>query len=569
MKNRPKDSPHILPNHLVVQLTSLLVAIFGVYILTDTLLDRIVRHHTRIVSGSLAVDLPLLIGVSVIYLSTLLMRRKRSAWLVTILAFSLYLVIGVVQTLNNLNISNHMWANDVRSVVLPMLIIILLLRMRDEFVVKSDVQGFRSSVKFVVIILVITLFYGTTGFVLLDDSDFHQEIGLVSAVHYTVDQFNITTNKPVVAHTKRAQLFLDSLSFVSTTSVIYAAFSFFQPFKSRFSDQSHNRKKLEEILNKYGAQSEEFFKLWPHDKQYFFDSSEETGLAFHVFHGVALCVSDPVGNKRKYKKLLTDFNDLCFNNDWLPAFVHVGSRNLKLYKAQGYSAQLLGQEAVVDIEHFESEVKSGKYFRQILNRFNKQGYSYELLQAPHHKAVLDRLKTISDDWLSKGSRSERGFAMGYYTEEYIQMCDVAVARDAAGTIQAFANVVPAEKYDPKEATYDMLRQSSSALSNITDYILIKLMEDIRTKGYMRLNLGLSPLAGINEIEPEKKTILDNVLKFAYANGDTFYSFSGLYKFKSKYEPDWQDKYLIYKGGIRGFSRTLTALTRCMSKVVKH
>jgi lysylphosphatidylglycerol synthetase-like protein (DUF2156 family) len=58
------------------------------------------------------------------------------------------------------------------------------------------------------------------------------------------------------------------------------------------------------------------------------------------------------------------------------------------------------------------------------------------------------------------------------------------------------------------------------------------------------------------------------MQFAYANGDAFFSFSGLHRFKAKYEPKWQDKYVGYKGGVAGFGRTVTMLTRCMTKVVK-
>jgi lysylphosphatidylglycerol synthetase-like protein (DUF2156 family) len=49
----------------------------------------------------------------------------------------------------------------------------------------------------------------------------------------------------------------------------------------------------------------------------------------------------------------------------------------------------------------------------------------------------------------------------------------------------------------------------------------------------------------------------------YSNGDRFYSFSGLHRFKDKYHPDWQDRYIAYPGGVRNFTRILTALNRAM------
>jgi phosphatidylglycerol lysyltransferase len=136
-----------------------------------------------------------------------------------------------------------------------------------------------------------------------------------------------------------------------------------------------------------------------------------------------------------------------------------------------------------------------------------------------------------------------------------------VVRDAAGTIQAFLNQVPAE-FDRTEATYDMLRHTKGSLGNINDFLLLGFLAHLESSGYVRVNLGLCPLVGIDDDE-ESKNLIDSVLRFAYANGDRFYSFSGLYRFKNKYEPLWRERYIAYQGGVRGFSRTTNALMRVM------
>ncbi|HEY5442589.1 MAG TPA: phosphatidylglycerol lysyltransferase domain-containing protein, partial [Candidatus Saccharimonadales bacterium] len=438
----------------------------------------------------------------------------------------------------------------------------LLFMFQKEFVVKSDVQGFRFAARFSAIVLVAALIYGVAGFLLLDKSDFHQEIRLPGAIHYTIDQFNLTTVKPLHPYSRRAHLFVDSLSFVSTGAVIYAVISLFQPLRVRLSDQHVERQRMAELLERYHAPSEEFFKLWPHDKQYFFDATGRSGVAFHVKRGVALCVSDPAGDSAQFASLLRDFSSLCFGNDWRPALIHVSDQHRALYEQHDFTLQKLGQEAILNLEHFQTKVANEKYFRQIRNKFTKHGYTCELLEPPHHQAVLERLEAISKEWLSQGGRAERGFVMGYYSTEYMQDCKIMVARDAASTIQAFITLVPAE-FDHEEATYDLLRHASKCLGNVNDFLLMSLIERLQAKGYARLNLGLCPLTGLNETDPEKNTMIDGVLRFAYANGDRFYSFSGLHRFKAKYEPEWHDRYVAYQGGVRGFSRTMTALMLTM------
>ena len=544
-----------------VRFLSLLVAAHGAYILAISLLDQISVHRGTMLS-SLVVDVPLLIGLSLLYLGTLLRRRKRTAWLVTVMAYTFYLGTGVTQLVSRYRLQDVSLLELIRVLLLPLVILGLLLVFQKEFVVKSDIQGFRFAARFIVLILAVALVYGVAGFQLLDHSDFHQEINLPTAAHYTIDQFDLTTKKPLRPYTRRAHLFVDSLSFVSLAALVYAGASLFQPLRMRLSDQRAEREHMADLLRDYGGHSEEFFKLWPHDKQYFFGNDGRGGLAFHVSRGVALCLSDPAGNKARYPTLISDFKNLCFSNDWLPAMVHTTDEHRELYEQEEFTMQKLGQEAVVDLEHFRSEVSNKKYFREIRNKFAKHSFTCELLRPPHHQAVLDRLKSISDEWLAQGGRAERGFVMGYYTPEYLQLCEVMVARDAAGTIQAFINLVPAD-FDRQEATYDMLRHSAKSLGNINDFLLINLIEKLLLNGYRQLNLGLCPLVGLDEADEEKNRVIDGVMRFAYANGDRFYSFSGLHRFKAKYEPRWRDRYVAYQGGLRGFSRTMTALMRAM------
>ena len=436
------------------RLVALAVLLHGILIVIFTLLTQLIAHrHSMLTDYS--VDLTLGIGLTIIYLSALLTRRKRTAFIATLVAYAFYFGTSIEGLIDDFQIHHHLtWFGVTRAVILPLVILVLLFINRKKYVVRSDSQGFQTAVITSFIILALTFIYGTIGFYVLGRKGFHHQLSIPAAMHYSVDQLNLTT-RPIVAYTRRAKLFADSLSFITVFAILYVLIAFFQPLKARFGDQRAAIEKFKSLLNdQHDAVSEDFFKIWPHDKQYFFDSSEKSGLAFHVRHGVALIVGGPSGKKARFKQLLGEFEYVCFGNDWKLAIIHCDDLLKDVYEDLGFIMQKIGEESVVDLYKFTSETVLDKYFRNIISRFNKLGYSFEVLRPPHHAAVISRLKEVSEQWLGRGNHAERGYAMGYFTETYMKMCDVAVARDAAGTIQAFVNIVPAD-FDKEEATYDL------------------------------------------------------------------------------------------------------------------
>lgn len=537
---------------------ALLVAIYGLVIIAGTLVGQfdIRRMPMHLPSLNLAIDLPLLFGLALLYISLTLFRRKRTAWLFAMVTYAFLFLLTPASIL-----LSHLRGDTIRLHLAEFLLVPVMLALlwfaRKEFVVRSDIQTFASSVRVAVVVLITALLYGTTGFMLMDNRDFHQEITPFSAIHYTVDQFDLTTN-PLTAYTRRAALFQDSLTFISVSAVGFVLVSLFQPLRARYVHQKERAELAHALIYESKADSEDFFKVWPQDKEYFFDEGNRAVIAYKAQRGVALAVSDPVGESRAASRLVRQFEELCFVNDWRVAFIHTTPAWSEQFKRHGYKLQGIGQEAIVDVAHFEAEVAHDKYFRQIKNRFTKLDFTTERLQPPHHQAVVDRLKAISDEWLRLPGREERRFMMGYFSEQYIQQCDIFVARDAAGTIQAFLNLVPSPV--PDEANYDMLRSSERAPGNVNDYLLLELLADLNGAGIKRLNMGLSPLAGL---EDAPDTLINRTLRFVYSNGDRFYSFQGLYRFKAKYQPVWSERYIAYKGGPADLIRVMRALTKAM------
>jgi phosphatidylglycerol lysyltransferase len=149
--------------------------------------------------------------------------------------------------------------------------------------------------------------------------------------------------------------------------------------------------------------------------------------------------------------------------------MHTEDKNKNLYKNLGLEMQKIGEEAIVDTAHFVKSVMPNKYFRHIANRFERQKFTTEILLPPHSQELLHRLHQVSNDWLGAPGRVERGFMMGYFTDEYIQQCSLMVARNKAGVIHAFLNQLPI--INSQEVSFDFLRNTGGGPGNINDYLM--------------------------------------------------------------------------------------------------
>lgn len=557
-KNNGSDSVF---ESLIVKVVYIGVLLNGILIILTTLFQLLIlRGAAR--PTQLGIDVSILVGITLIYFSNLLRRQKQTAWVVVLLIYAFYIVVNLVRVDSRIIFLHHhlLSLRTLQDIVLPVVVISGLVISRKAYNVKSDIQSFGSSLRVILIIFIVTFSYGLIGFRLLNKNDFHQKISLSGAAERTIDQLSLTTTNQLTTYSKRATLFEDSLNVVSVVGLGYILLSLFQPLKARLEDQDRNRELTTKLLESGKGTSEDFFKLWPHDKNYFFNKQETAGLAYRVHRSIALVAGDPFGAVAEFKDLVKNFTEFCRLNDWQPSFIHTEPHFNPLYKNQDFILQKIGEEAIVEVDHFQKNVSKNKYFRNISSKFEKQGYSIDVLKPPHDLNVLKRLEIISNDWLKLPGRSERGFMIGYFSYSYMQQNNILVLRDDTGTIQAFLNQI--KSFDHDEANYDLIRHTRGALGNSTDFVLMNFILFAQKEGFKRVNLGLCPLVGL-EKDDNSRGIIDKSLSFLYANGDRLYSFNGLHRFKQKYEPNWSDRFIAYKKGVRGFTRTATALNIAM------
>lgn len=483
-------------------------------------------------------------GLVLIYLSFHLLRRQRAAW-------GLAAAGSLLSSLVHLGRGHH-WV----TAIVPLATVGLLLALRGRFSVHSESQSIRRGLLFVALSLLVALAYGTLGFWLLDQRDFGVSFHWGPALVRTLRQFTLQGNPDLTPHTRHARWFLESLGVLGAAAAGLALYSLFRPVAYRLRTLPQQRVAVQHLLERYGGTGLDYFKLGP-GLSYFFAPSGQACIAYRTSAGVAVSLGDPVGAPEELEPLLQAFIRYCTDNGWLAALDEVPARLLPLYHRAGLNSFKLGEEAEVDVDNFVAHTMRHKQFRHIRNKFMQEGYTTTRYLPPHEPRALDQVEEVSRDWLTLPGHRERGFTLGQFQRGYMNACPLFVVLDPTAHVVAFVNEIPS--YKAGDATIDLMRHRKDAPSGTMDYLFTSLLADLKTRGYRTFDLGLAPYAGVGDkpTDPLGERLAHQLAERA----NRFFSYRGLYEYKAKYEPAWEDRYLIYQGGPPGLIKTALAILR--------
>lgn len=505
-------------------------------------------HHAAlvevIVGQSTSRLATVLIGLTEIYLAFNLRQYKRVAmWSVSIMSVFAFFV-------------QHLQHAHPAAQILPLLLLALLLATQDYYRVRSEPLVIVAGIRRALIIIALAVLIGTFALWEISPIHFGVDFDILPAIHHSVAIVLLGQND-IHPHTRLGRQFLETLHLLGIVSYGFVLYSLFRPLYDRFVLTPHNLREVEHSLSQYGKSSEDIFKVWPADKSYFFADQHMGFVAYKVARGCAIALANPICAPHVRQEFIAQFADYCQQHGWLPVFIQIEERYLSLYQQNNYADAKIGECAVVNLAQFTEKTARNKHFRNIGNRFTKQGYRVEFSEPAHTPELLRELRTVSDSWLTLPGRTERGFGMGTFDDAYMQMSQIALLRDAEGNIVAFVNQQP--NYSKQRASIDLMRHRADAPPNVMDFLLLQLLLHTHHEGWREFDLGLVPLAGVGR--EKDATLYERFLSVFYIHGDRVFAFQGLYRFKNKFEPMWEGSYLAYRGGQAALPKIALALAK--------
>jgi phosphatidylglycerol lysyltransferase len=280
------------------------------------------------------------------------------------------------------------------------------------------------------------------------------------------------------------------------------------------------------------------------DKRLLFSDAGDAFLMYQTTRRSWVALGDPVGAPQGAEELVWRLREMSDRHGAATVFYQVCGERLALYVDLGLAALKIGEEARVPLADFSLEGAARADLRQAHRRAERDGASFEVMPAERVVELLPLLQRISAAWLSAKATAEKGFSVGAFSAQYLRQFPLALVR-AGGVPVAFANLWTTATR--AELSVDLMRFDPRAPRSAMDYLFIELMLWGRREGYRWFNLGMAPLAGL-EAHPLAPA-WHRVGNFVFRHGEHFYNFEGLRRYKAKFDPVWEPRYLVARGGI--------------------
>lgn len=290
------------------------------------------------------------------------------------------------------------------------------------------------------------------------------------------------------------------------------------------------------------------------DKRFLFSESGASFIMYGIQGRTWVAMGEPVGRRAERLELLWQFRELADSWGGNIAFYEVGSDSMPELVELGLAFYKLGEQAHVPLAAFSLEGSARSGLRQTKRRLERAGASFAVLPPEEVPALMPTLQAISDGWIEAKRAREKAFSLGRFDPGYLARFPLAVIRHE-GEIVAFANLWTTP--DRREFSIDLMRYGPDAPREAMEYLFVELLLWGKAQGFARFDLGMAPLAGLQKHKLAPLWTRAANLFFRY--GEEFYNFEGLRRYKEKFRPVWEPRYLAAPGGL-GLPRILADIT---------
>ncbi|WP_433328533.1 bifunctional lysylphosphatidylglycerol synthetase/lysine--tRNA ligase LysX [Spirillospora sp. CA-294931] len=489
------------------------------------------------------------IGLMWILLSMGVRRRKKAAWRMLVLIFSLYTTLLATGLLATILAPEPPGPDEPTTPELAVstafftILLSLAIAARSQFRTLPDRANRRVAVLVFLGLLVVTGGIGTF-LVTVTDRDPKGDFWThpLYAVAQTVLGPRVQAEKVEVA----VPYWVDSILWVLGTGLLVITFwALFRPGRRDPVLTPSEEIPARALLAEYGDQDSLGYFALRRDKDFITAPNGKAGIAYRVEGAVSLASGDPLGDPESWDQAIEAWLGECRAHAWIPGAVSVGERAAHIYRRHGFDALELGDEAIIDLTDFNLEGREMRQVRQAVRRVERAGYTVRIRR---HSQIagweMAKLIRSADAW--RGEETERGFSMalGRLGDPTDGRCVMVEAFDSKGELRGLLSFVP---WGRTGLSLDLMRRDRAAENGLNEFMVAKLAEKAATVGAQKLSLNFAMLRSAFERGSQigagpVARIYYRVLSFA----SKFWQLESLYLSNAKYMPDWRPRFICYQ-----------------------
>ncbi|MFC6884070.1 MULTISPECIES: bifunctional lysylphosphatidylglycerol synthetase/lysine--tRNA ligase LysX [Actinomadura] len=483
------------------------------------------------------------IGLLWILLSMGVRRRKKAAWRILVILFSLLTFLSVSKALATLlDPDEPTPVGLIVTAAVYLAVLTLLVCARGEFTTLPDRANRRLAVVVFVSLLIVS---GGIGTVLVTVTDRDPRGDFWTHPVYAVAQTVLgprVTGKPIDVS---APLWVDAILWVLGTGLLIATFwALFKPGRRDPVLSPEEELAARALLAEYGDQDSLGYFALRRDKDVIVAPNGKAAIAYRVEGSVSLASGDPLGDPESWDQAIEAWLGECQAHAWIPGAVSVGERAAHIYRRHGFDALELGDEAIIDLTDFNLDGREMRQVRQAVRRVERAGYTVRIRR---HSQIpgweMAKLIRSADAW--RGEQTERGFSMalGRLGDPTDGRCVMVEAFDAEGELRGLLSFVP---WGRSGLSLDLMRRDRAAENGLNEYMVAKLAEKAAAVGAQQLSLNFAMLRSAFERGSQigagpVARLYYRLLSFA----SKFWQLESLYLSNAKYLPVWRPRFICY------------------------
>ncbi|MCY0923954.1 bifunctional lysylphosphatidylglycerol synthetase/lysine--tRNA ligase LysX [Streptomyces sp. H27-G5] len=498
-------------------------------------LRRLLRHVVRFLDEYVVpVSENLAYAVFLFLLAAALGMRKRVAWWIVVTYLALLILVDVL-----IIADGDYWVGGV-SMGISVAALVVLIAARQEFYAASRPGALWRALLVLGLGLLAAVLLGW-GLVALFPGTLPQGQWLDWAAKqvfgglFSARQFDGRPPRPLY--------FL--LGLFGALALLNAAATLFRSQRLTAALHGDEESRIRALLGAYGRADSLGYFATRRDKAVVFAPSGKAAVTYRVEAGVCLASGDPVGDPAAWTPAINAWLAVAGRYGWQPAVMGASEDGATAYARSGLGALQLGDEAILQVAHFDLDGRDMRVTRQAVNRVRRTGATtvirrHSALSEDEMQMIVDR----ADTW--RDTETERGFSMALdrLGDAADGDCLLVEALDDKGELIALLSFVP---WGRDGVSLDLMRRDRSAPNGVMEFMVAQLCAAAPGLGVRRISLNFAVFRSAFEeggrigAGPILRLWRKLLLFFS-----RWWQLEALYRSNVKYGPEWYPRFLCYQ-----------------------